>query len=234
VTTQLHIRGVELAQGAFRLRVDAQAALGCLGIFGPSGSGKTSLLEVLAGLRRPHAGRVQVDDLVLCDRAARIHVPAHRRRIGYVPQDLALFPHLDVRGNIQYGARAGGGAPLREMLELLELAPLLDRRVAGLSGGERRRVAIARALAAQPRLLLLDEPFTGLDVRLRDNALRLLRELRQRLGVPMIYVSHQADEVVALCDDVLVLHEGEVVAQGRPADLFESTGEPRYRLRAPL
>jgi molybdate transport system ATP-binding protein len=234
VTTRLHIRGVELAQGLFQLRVDADSALGCLGIFGPSGSGKTTLLEVLAGLRRPRAGLVQVDDLVLDDRAAGIHVPAHRRRIGYVPQDLALFPHLNVRGNIDYGARMGDEAARDDMLELLELTPLLERRVAGLSGGERRRVALARALAARPRLLLLDEPLTGLDLRRRDNTLGLLRELRQRLGVPMVYVSHQAEEVVALCDEVLVLHEGKVVRQGLTADLFEPTGAPQYRLRTAL
>jgi molybdate transport system ATP-binding protein len=238
MTSRLALRGIEVKLGAFRLALDLEAHPGCLGVFGPSGSGKTTLLELIAGLRRARAGRIELDGETLADAGNRKWIPPHRRRIGYVPQDLALFPHLNVRKNIHFGAgRSPGRAnepSVDALTEILELAPLLDRRIAGLSGGERQRVAIARALAASPRLLLLDEPLTGLDQDRKDNVLDYLRLLRRRWDVPMIYVSHHADEMADLCDEIIVLRNGNVAARGKPLDLFEPSDRPAYRLRRTL
>jgi molybdate transport system ATP-binding protein len=235
MTSRLYLRQVEMKLGAFRLAIDLESSVGCLGVFGPSGAGKTTLLELIAGLRHAQAGQIALDGETVSDVSGRKWIPPHRRRIGYVPQDLALFPHLDVRRNILFGA-SSSGEEAREpsvsaLLEVLELTPLLDRRIHGLSGGERQRVAIARALAAQPRLLLLDEPLTGLDQDRKDNVLDYLRLLRQRWTVPMIYVSHDAGEISELCEEVLVLRDGALTARGQPSDLFEPSARPSLRLR---
>ncbi|MEJ0000631.1 MAG: ATP-binding cassette domain-containing protein [Verrucomicrobiota bacterium] len=236
--TSLALRDVEVRLGAFHLELDLTLELGCTGIFGPSGSGKTTLLEIITGLRAVRRGRVTLDGETLADAATGAWIPPHQRRIGYVPQDLALFPHLDVRANILYGAprhAARDDTPSVDALtDLLELTPLLGRRVQGLSGGERQRVALARALAARPRLLLLDEPLTGLDQARKDHVLDYLRLLRERWAVPMLYVSHQPDELTGLCDEVVVLRGGAVAARGRPLDVFEPSGRPSYRLRPAL
>jgi molybdate transport system ATP-binding protein len=233
--SRLALRGLEVKLGAFRLALDLEFNPGCLGVFGPSGSGKTTLLELIAGLRHPRAGRIDLDGETLTDMGNRQWIPPHRRRIGYVPQDLALFPHLNVRGNILYGADQSPGhaneLSVDSLTEVLELAPLLDRRIDGLSGGERQRVALARALAAHPRLLLLDEPLAGLDQDRKDSVLAHLRLLRQQWAVPMIYVSHQPEELIGLCDEIIVLGNGAVAASGTPVDLFEPSDRPAYRLR---
>jgi molybdate transport system ATP-binding protein len=235
MNAMLSLRQVELKLGAFRLTVDIELHPGCVGVFGPSGAGKTTLLELIAGLRRAHGGQVILDETVLADSASRQWIPPHRRRIGYVPQDLALFPHLDVRGNILFGApkmdEDATSYSIEALIELLGLAPLLGRRIDGLSGGERQRVAIARALAAKPRLLLLDEPLTGLDADRKESVLEYLKLLRRNWSVPMIYVSHQADELAALCDEVIVLRHGAVAARGPTADIFEPADRPAWRLR---
>jgi molybdate transport system ATP-binding protein len=238
--SRLLLGGMESKVGGFRLTIDLDVQLGCLGVFGPSGSGKTTLLEAIAGLRRPRAGHVALDGISLSDSSRKIWVPVYRRRVGYVPQDLALFSHLSVLQNIVYGASqkqepAAGSEPTVDAIcEILDLHPLLDRRPATLSGGEKQRVALARALAARPRVLLLDEPLTGLDQDRKDAVLSYLHLLRQRWAVPMIYVSHQAEELVALCDEVIVLREGTVQGQGRPSEVFETSSRPAYRLRAGL
>jgi molybdate transport system ATP-binding protein len=232
MTTRLILRRIKVKLGAFQLAVDLDLDLRCLGVFGPSGSGKTTLLELIAGLRRPRAGRIEFDGVALVDPGHHIWIPVHRRRIGYVPQDLALFPHLNVRGNIEYGGPAPKDlATLNALLEILDLNPLLERRPDTLSGGERQRVAIARALAAQPRLLLLDEPLTGLDQNRKDRVLEYLRRLREGWNVPMIYVSHQPDEIVGLCDRVILLRNGMIQGQGVPHDVFAASNRPRYLLR---
>jgi molybdate transport system ATP-binding protein len=238
MTSRLALRGIEVQFGAFHLAVDLELQPGCVGIFGPSGAGKTTLLEVITGLRHARCGRIDLDDDILADAKNRRWIPPHHRRIGYVPQDLALFPHLDVRGNILYGAPQSPGKgdepSVDSLIDVLALAPLLDRRVSGLSGGERQRVALARALAAQPRLLLLDEPLTGLDQDRKDNVLDYLRLLRRRWAVPMIYISHQPDEMANLCDEILVLRAGRLAARGRPDEIFEPAGPPSWRLRRTL
>ncbi len=212
----LAFAGVRLPLARFALTLEGRYEADALGIVGPSGAGKTSLLELLAGARRPRAGRVTLGDTTLDDVAAGVHVPARRRRIGYVPQDGALFPHLDVRANILYGAR---GSDLGRVVDSLEIGGLLARRPHTLSGGEIQRVALARALMADPALLLFDEPLAGLDAPLRSRVLRHLQQVRDVYRLPFVYVTHAEDEIRALCDRVLVLREGCVVAEGPPAIL---------------
>ncbi|HVU24103.1 MAG TPA: ATP-binding cassette domain-containing protein, partial [Opitutus sp.] len=155
---------------------------------------------------------------------------------GYVPQEGALFPHLSVRRNLLYGCRPGAarhpaGLNLEHVSEVLEIAALLERDIATLSGGEKQRVALGRALLAAPRLLLLDEPLAGLDLPLRERLVPYLARVRDEFAVPMLYVTHSPDEVMALCDDVVVLGRGRIEQRGRPQDLFAPAAAPRYELR---
>jgi molybdate transport system ATP-binding protein len=206
-------------QGAFLLDLAFEAPTpGVIALFGRSGCGKTTTVDLIAGLRGPDAGRIEVDGTTLFDSARRLAVPAERRRIGYVFQEARLFPHYSVRGNLLYGA--AGNAPRRvgfdEVVELLGLAPLLERRVHQLSGGEKQRVALGRALLAQPRLLLLDEPLAALDQARRAEVLPYLERLRDQLALPMLLVTHDFDEVLRLATHVVLLERGRVVAQGPP------------------
>jgi molybdate transport system ATP-binding protein len=206
---------LELPLPEFVLECALELGGGCTGLFGPSGSGKTSVLESLAGWRRPRAGRIRLGGELLFDSGARIDLPPERRRLGYVPQDVLLLPHWSVRGNLE-----AAGALEPRVLETFELGPLLERGVRSLSGGERSRVALARALLARPRLLLLDEPLTGLDRDRRRRALALLLAVKERFGIPMLFVSHDATDVQVLCDEVVVLERGQVRAQGPPATVL--------------
>ncbi len=217
--------------GPFTLRLDASAGERVTAVFGPSGAGKTSLLEVVAGLRRPAAGRVVLNGRVLDDATSGTHVPPRHRRVGYVPQDDTLFPHLSVAANLSY-ARTASPAALARVADVLELGPLLGRRPARLSGGERRRVALGRALLASPEILLLDEPLTGLDAPLKERVLAHLARVRDAFRIPTLYVSHAPDEVLAIADEVLVLERGILVVRGAPADVFEPVAERTYALRA--
>ena len=212
---KLVLADLQATLGGFRLALDALVDRPVTTICGPSGAGKTTLLELVAGLRRPSAGRILLDGTLLDDAAAGRHLAPPARQIGYVPQDLALFPNLDVRRNVMFGARRGGSEALvAEALDVLQLDGLLDRRMEGLSGGERQRVALARALISAPRLLLLDEPLTGLDAALRERALEHLRRVRDRLRVPMVYVTHDARDAAALEGEILWLDQGRLVARG--------------------
>ena len=237
----LRLADVRLSLAEFTLEVDVTVRGRVTALFGPSGAGKTSLLEVVAGLRRPQRGRVEVAGRVLADPATGQWVPPERRRVGYVPQEGALFPHLSVRANLLYGHRAAsragsGGRPsfaLGSVVDTLEIGPLLDRPgVHGLSGGERQRVALGRALLTGPELLLLDEPLAGLDAGLKARVLPYLARVRDEFAVPMLLVTHAPSEVMALCDEVVVLERGRVVAQEAPVALFEPAHEPTYVLRA--
>src|SRR3982751_762929 len=184
-----------------------------LALFGDSGAGKTSVLNAIAGLRKPGRGRIALDDRVLFDSAAKIDVPVAERQIGYVFQDGRLFPHLDVRANLVYGAKARrerSHADLDAIVALLDLAPMLQRTPSTLSGGERQRVAIGRALLAEPRALLLDEPLTGLHAEARRQVLDYLRRLKRELRVFTVLVTHHAPEVAALADEVVLLAAGDV------------------------
>jgi molybdate transport system ATP-binding protein len=188
------------------------------GLFGSSGAGKTSLINMIAGLMTPDRGSIAIDNETLDDTAANLHIAAHRRRIGYVFQDARLFPHLDVRQNLDYGRRMNRLArdPRGEtrIIDLLDIGKLLDRRPGKLSGGERQRVALGRALLAQPRLLLLDEPLGSLDEERKAEILPYLIRLRDETGVPMVYVSHDQDEMRQLATQIVMLRRGRVVAFG--------------------
>ena len=162
---------------------------------------------MIAGLRRPVAGMIMFDDEPVDDVARRLHVPPRHRRIGYVPQDNALFPHLSVEQNIRYGT----SGPLQpQMIELLEINSLLARRVTSLSGGEQKRVALARALMAAPRLLLLDEPLAGIDRPLQSRIASYLEQLRNHISVPMIYVTHDREELARIADQTVTLKRGRL------------------------
>ena len=188
------------------------------GLFGASGAGKTSLINMIAGLLRPDRGRISIDGETLDDTVASVRVPVHRRRIGYVFQDARLFPHLDVRQNLDYGRRmnrlADDAAQRKRVTGLLDIGHLLDRRPGRLSGGERQRVALGRALLSRPRLLLLDEPLGSLDEERKVEILPYLVRLRDEAGIPMVYVSHDASEMRQLASQVVMLQRGRVTALG--------------------
>lgn len=206
---------IRLTQGRFTLNVQLDVEARVVALYGPSGSGKTTTLEVLAGLRTPDAGRVVLGGEVLFDRAQRIDRRPRERRVGYVPQDVLLFPHMDVRRNIEYG-RGAGPDRLPTLDPMLDLGSLLDRDVSSLSGGERQRVALARALNASPRALLLDEPLAAVDLQRRRRIVEALSRVRDELDLPILYVAHATDEVRALADLVVLLDDGRVVGQGTP------------------
>lgn len=229
---KLILREVRLPLAHFTLELEATLIADVTALFGPSGAGKTSLLDLIAGLRRADSAFLQLDDRVLTDTRQRIEVPTRERRIGYVPQDDALFPHLSVRENLLYGFRPGD-IELEHIVEVLEIGALLDRGIGNLSGGEKKRVALARALLSAPKLLLLDEPLAALDQKLKARILPYLQRVRGELGVPMLYVTHHAGEAVALCDEVVVLERGRIADQGPASALFLNTGRPAYELRTP-
>jgi molybdate transport system ATP-binding protein len=205
----------------FPLAVRATIEGDAVAVLGPSGSGKTSLLEVIAGLRRA-SGRLAVAGDPVLDSAAGVCLAPERRRIGYVPQDAGLFPHLDVGANVRFGLRRGADAAgrLAEAIAMLAIAPLLGRYPATLSGGERQRVALARALATSPRLLLLDEPLAALDLELKARILPYLLAIRDEARVPIVYVTHNVGEALLLAREALVLKDGAVAAHGPAAEVL--------------
>lgn len=199
---------------SFMLAVDLRLEGGVTAFFGPSGAGKTTLLNMIAGLITPEEGRIIVEGEVFFDGAARINRPPHRRAIGYVFQDLRLFPHLDVAQNLDYGRFMRGltrdETAERHLIELLGIGALLKRKPATLSGGEAARVAIARALLTRPRLLLLDEPLASLDQARKDDILPYLERLAGEIGTPTIYVSHAEGEVKRLANRIVRIEQGRV------------------------
>lgn len=206
-------------RSAFKLDVDlALPGRGVTALFGHSGSGKTTLLRVLAGLERVAGARVALGDEVWQDDARKVFVPTHERGIGYVFQEASLFPHLSVRANLEFGRKRLKPTERRfdllAVAELLGIERLLDASPATLSGGERQRAAIARTLLASPRLLLMDEPLAALDMRRKLEILPYLERLHDELALPVVYVSHAADEVARLADHLVVLEEGRVLASG--------------------
>lgn len=206
--------------GDFYLDASAEAS-GVVGVFGPSGAGKTTLLHLLAGLTRPDEGMVEVGGEVWVDTLKGRWTPPHRRGAGVVFQSARLFPHLTVRENLSFGAPGGrrDGPDLEEVARLLEIEGLLERKPADLSGGEEKRVALGRALLAEPSLLLLDEPLTGLDEPRRRRLLPFLRKARDAVGCPLLYVSHDLAEIRYLTDRLIVMDGGRVVAAGEFSDL---------------
>jgi molybdate transport system ATP-binding protein len=223
--TMLHV-DVTRQLGEFSLSASFTSEGRVTGLFGASGAGKTSLINMIAGLLKPDRGVISLDGETLDDTAARVHVPPHRRRIGYVFQDARLFPHLNVRQNLDYGRRmnrlADDPVQRARVTELLDIGGLLDRRPGKLSGGERQRVALGRALLSKPRLLLLDEPLGSLDEGRKVEILPYLVRLRDEANVPMVYVSHDAAEMRQLATQIVMLRDGRVTALGGVKVLTET------------
>jgi molybdate transport system ATP-binding protein len=208
----------------FALDVEVESEGPVLGVFGASGSGKTSLLHALAGLLRPQEARIVVGGRVLGSRPGGPWLPPERRRLALVTQDALLFPHRNVQENLAFAPGAQdrlAGPTGQRIVEVLRLEALLDRGVEHLSGGERQRVALGRALLADPELLLLDEPTSALDAELSRDVLGLLLQVKQELGMPMVFVTHRVGELLALADDCVVLEDGRRIAQGRPVEVLK-------------
>jgi len=212
---------LELPLARFTVRLAIVLRESVTAVMGPSGSGKTSLLEAVAGLRPRARGRIALDGAVVLDSAAGIRLRPEARRVGFVPQDAGLFPHMTALQNVRFGAR-GDTRRIDTALDVLELRALLGRDPASLSGGERQRVALARALASNPRLLLLDEPLAALDAALRERILPYLLRIRDQWGVPIIYVTHNVGEAIAVAGELLTLRDGAVEAQGPPLQLLDT------------
>ncbi|HWA50381.1 MAG TPA: molybdenum ABC transporter ATP-binding protein [Dongiaceae bacterium] len=211
--------------GAFRLQAAFEApSRGATVMFGPSGAGKSALLSAVAGLQRPDQGIITLDDDTLFDSARGIDVAAEDRRIGFVFQEARLFPHMSVRSNLDYGRKrrrdAAAHTNFDDIVALLGIGALLERRPGALSGGEKQRVAIGRALLSNPRLLLLDEPLAALDDPRKAEILPFLERLRDEVGVPMLYVTHAMEEVTRIADHLVLLDQGRVQASGPTADLM--------------
>lgn len=213
-------------EGTFHLNVHFRALAGFTILFGASGAGKTTLLDCIAGVTDPDDGRIAVGGEDLYDSEKKRNVAAWKRRIGYVHQDLALFPHLTAEENVAYGLRQFSTAERnkrsREMLALFRIDHLRDRRPAQISGGERQRVALARALVTEPRALLLDEPLAALDRPTKSSLVGDLRRWNQQHRVPILFVTHNGEEVFALGDEVIMLDAGRIVAQGQPHEVMRA------------
>ena len=213
-------------EGSFNLNVHFRALAGFTILFGASGAGKTTLLDSIAGLTDPDEGRIAIGGEDLYDSEKKQNIAAWKRRIGYVHQDLALFPHLTAEQNVAYGLRALSGAERqtrsREILDLFRIGHLRDRRPAQISGGERHRVALARALVTEPRALLLDEPLAALDRPTKSLLVGDLRQWNQNHRVPILFVTHNGEEVFALGDEVIMLDAGRIVAQGQPHEVMRA------------
>ena len=209
---------VEKRLGDFRLAARFETEARVTALFGPSGAGKTTIINMIAGLVAPDRGRIMYRGKLLFDAAGKVNLPPHRRRFGYVFQDGRLFPHLTVRGNLEYGRRMyrlkRDPGELERVVAMLDIAHLADRRPGKLSGGERQRVAIGRALLMRPQLLLLDEPLASLDAARKREILPYLVRLRDDAKVPMLYVSHLADEVRHIATRVVRIEDGRILAQG--------------------
>ena len=203
---------IQLKRDDFVLSFNAEFAAPITGLFGPSGSGKTTLLHCIAGLKQPDSGQIKLDDEILYDNILLIHMPTRKRRMGLV------FPHLTVEGNLKYG-QSGPRKQRKdkrcEIAELLEIRHLLKRKPATLSGGQKQRVALGRAILNSPRLLLLDEPFTGLDQGLKQQLIPYLRKLYETTRIPMILVSHSPEDIAHMTDEIVFIENGRFFAQGK-------------------
>ncbi len=230
---------VSHAPGGFALDVDFEAPPGVTVLFGPSGSGKSTTLAAIAGLVRPTSGRIAIGPDVWFDRSAHVDVPVHRRRIAFVFQSLALFPHMSAIANVVYGMDGSLDRRAREdraraLLDRLRAGHLADRRPATFSGGEAQRVAVARALATSPRVILLDEPFSALDRELRVELIGDLRDLIRELEVPVLFATHPRAEARALGERVVMLEKGRVQRVGRVEDLVAPGGRDMTFDETPL
>ncbi len=230
---QAHInKRLHGANGEFQLDVSLNIAEGeFVALFGPSGVGKTTLLRCLAGLEQPEQGSIVANGETWLDSAKRINLPTQQRRVGYMFQDYALFPNMTVRGNQEFALRKGADKKcVNELLDLMALGELQHRKPDSLSGGQKQRVALARALASEPRLLLLDEPFSALDAEMRSRLHDEILRLQKHFGITTIIVSHDVSEVCKLTSRVMLMEAGRVVQQGNPIEVF-STGQTSGKFR---
>lgn len=219
----VHIRHtLHTAHGVLPMEVDfALAGGGILALTGPSGAGKTTLLRLIAGLIHAGSGRIAFQNEVWLETASRIHIPAQKRRIGFVFQDYALFPHMTVRKNLRFALGENQSAEIvDELLEATGLTQLADRKPAQLSGGQQQRVALARALVRKPELLLMDEPFAALDPEMRYQLQDLLLKLHRQHGFSVILVTHDMGEIFRLADQVAIMETGKLVRFGTPAEVY--------------
>ena len=224
----IHV-SVRVPLSSFDLDVTVQLDGPVTAIFGPSGVGKTTLLETLAGIREPSEGEIRFGDEVMFSSSASVFVPPESRRVGFVPQEALLFPHLSVLRNIRYGARDdarddNSKITVDSVVEALEIGHLLKRDTGRLSGGERQRVALARAILTRPRLLLLDEPLAALDLELKERILPYLRRVRELYAIPAVVVSHDVFDVLTLCDEVILIDRGRIQAKGAPKEVLTQPG----------
>jgi molybdate transport system ATP-binding protein len=214
----------DTATSTFELNATAEIQPGMTIVFGPSGAGKTTLLECIAGLLTPNSGRITIADRILFDSSQRISVDVRRRNIGYVFQDLALFPHLTIERNVAYGIQtlnaAARSQKIAAILDSFRISSLGGRRPSEISGGERQRVALARALVTDPRVLLLDEPLAALDTRTKSKIMDDLRLWNDAHHVPILYVTHSREEVFALGDRVQKLEAGKIIVEGTPGEVM--------------
>jgi molybdate transport system ATP-binding protein len=212
----------------FELDLDVSFQARVTSLFGPSGAGKTTILDAIAGLRSIASGEIEINGKTLVSTKRGIHLSPQARGVGYVPQEGALFPHLSVKKNILFGAGRGLHAEKAKafttdhVIGVLEIESLLERPVTKLSGGEAQRVALARAILSHPQLLLLDEPLAALDIGLRERILPYLGRVRDEFSIPIIYVTHNMSEVLALADWVLMIRQGRLIAQGVPREILAS------------
>jgi molybdate transport system ATP-binding protein len=212
------------ASAPFRLDVRFETGPGVLILFGASGAGKSLTLQLLAGLQTPDHGSIRVDGEALFDSSRKINLPVRRRRVGFVFQNLALFPHLSTRQNVAYGLAHLSASERQQrvnvMLEKLKIDSLANRSPHTLSGGEQQRVALARALVTHPRMLLLDEPLSALDLSIKRSIVADLQRINQELRIPILYVTHDRSEALSLGEHLLVLEAGRIVAEGKPIDVL--------------
>lgn len=220
------------ANGEFSLDASLEVAEGeFVALFGASGVGKTTLLRCIAGLEQPEQGSIVVRGETWLDSAARLNLPPQQRRVGYMFQDYALFPNMTVRGNLEFALRKGADQKrINELLELMALGELQHRKPDSLSGGQKQRVALARALISEPRLLLLDEPFSALDAEMRSRLHDEILRLQKHFGITTVIVSHDVSEVCKLTSRVMMMEAGCIVQQGKPIDVF-SAGQTSGKFR---
>ena len=213
---------------AFHLEIEFEATPGVTALYGPSGSGKTLTLDSIAGFVKPDSGRIMLDDRILYDGASGVHLPPQQRNCGYVFQNYALFPHMTLRENLAFAAheipRLERHRRIAEQLDRFKLTSMAGRYPHELSGGQKQRGSIARALLADPRMILLDEPARGMDATLRADLHSLIHELRQTLRIPILLVTHDAEECFALADRVLIYDAGRIAHRGTPAELLLNPG----------
>ena len=231
LTARVKMERLRAGSPPFLLDITFKVPSGITILFGPSGSGKSTVLDCIAGLARPDAGRIVVDEEVLFDSQAGVNCPPQSRRIAYVFQTLALFPHMSAEENVAYGldglSREQRAARVEEILIAFRVEKLRTRRPAEISGGERQRIALARSLVAQPRVLLLDEPLTGLDAELKAAIIDDLRVWNAARRIPILYVTHSREEVDALGERVIAMDHGRVVSEGTPMEVLEAPRRKR-------